>query len=73
MSFDNYQVPLSALSNADSFRVYVNRIFEQLVAGQAGYANALPPIADQIDGRLFVNTSTNKLYQARSGAWVALT
>lgn len=51
----------------------LNAIFLAIGAAQPGYAVSLPTIADQPDGRLFVNTSNNKLYQAQSGAWVALT
>lgn len=71
MSFDNYQVPLTALSNADSFRIYINRIFAQLLAGQSGSGSSLPSVAEP-DGRLFVVTPANDLYQAQGGSWVAL-
>ncbi len=69
MSVDNYQVPLSAISSADAFRVYLNAILANLVPGQG---TSLPAEAEP-EGRQFVVTGTNKLYIARSGSWVALT
>jgi hypothetical protein len=72
MSADNYQVPISAQANAGLFRDVLNTILARLAAGQAGYGSSLPPIADQVDGRLFVVTPGNTQYQARAGVWVAI-
>ena len=50
MTLENWQVPVSALGNADSFRTYINSIFDEIRAAEPGYAASLPPIAAQRDG-----------------------
>ena len=65
-------IPIDALGSPDSVRKLTNAIFAQISGALPTYGAALPPAAGQ-DGRLFTVTGTNKLYQLRGGAWVALT
>lgn len=71
MTLANYQIPISALSNPDTFREQINAILAEIKLAQPSFGASLPAVALP-SGRLFVVTPANDLYQARGGAWVAL-
>lgn len=73
MTVANFQVPESAQANSGIFRNVLNAILEALAAARPTYGAALPAIGTVPDGKLFSLTTTNKLYQARSGSWVLMT
>ncbi len=58
-------VSLSETKNIDTFRKAINRSLPS-------YGDALPDADTTEDGRLFVLTPGNVIYQLQDGAWVAL-
>jgi len=61
------------IQSADLLQKQINSIFGEIEGAQPGYGSSLPSAVSQHNGRLFVNTTDGKLYQARGASWVALT
>ena len=65
-----YAIPI--IQNMSNLQKQLNTIFAAIEAMQPGYGAALPTVGGQPDGRLFVLTTSQTLYQVQSGAWVAV-
>ncbi len=64
--------PIS-LDDTKNWQVFRSALNAALAAAAPGYANPLPSAGTQPNGKLYVLTSTQKLYQNQNGAWVLLT
>lgn len=64
------RIPVS--NNLEQVRKAANAVIADLEARLPGYGAALPSATGQPDGRFFVLTTTQTLYQIQSAAWVAV-
>lgn len=69
MSVADYQVDIGG--GSENQRRTLNAILANLRDGLGGFGSVLPAPTGT-DGRLFVVTPANQLYQLQSGSWVAL-
>jgi len=60
------------VNSLEQARRTLNPILEYVQSMLPGYGTALPEVADQPDGRLFVRMDLQTLYQVQNGAWVAV-
>lgn len=63
---------IPVVNNLEQLRKHANRILQHLIDLRPQYGPDLPTVDADLDGRLFVKTSDQTLYQQQYGAWVAV-
>lgn len=63
---------IPSIGNIPQLQAQINDILTVIYGAMPGYDTALPSVSGQVEGRLFVVTPGNTMYQFRSGAWVAI-
>lgn len=63
---------IPTILNFEQFQLQLNDILGVLYGALPGYGDDLPDPNGQVDGRLFVQTPANDLYQLQQGVWTAL-
>jgi hypothetical protein len=61
---------IPTVNNLEQLRKALNALMEDPQKLAAGYGPGLPAAVNEPEGRYFVNTTEQKLYQVQSGAWV---
>lgn len=65
-----HSISIDDTKNWQNLRAKLNAIFADYDALLTGHGGALPAVTGQPENRLFVLTTTQKIYQIQSGAWV---
>lgn len=60
------------VNNLEQLRKQANALLSRVYGYMPGYGPTLPAIDPDLDGRLFVKTSDQTVYQQQYGAWVAV-
>lgn len=60
------------VNNLEQLRKQANALLSRVYGYMPGYGPTLPTIDPDLDGRLFVKTSDQTVYQQQYGAWVAV-
>lgn len=63
---------IPTILNFEQLQLQLNDILGVLYGALPGYGDDLPDPNGQVDGRLFVQTPANDLYQLQQGVWTAL-